>query len=124
MDILNCISQAIFDKKGVNILALDVRNCPTTADYVIIAEGLADKHVTALAEGVLHSLAQEFSRGSVECSFEQGMKTGDWVVLDFSWLVVHLFMPGIRDHYDLESLWREADIVDVVIKVPKMQLAL
>ncbi len=123
MDILNCVSQAIFDKKGINILALDVRNCATTADYVVIAEGLADRHVISIGEAILNALNKRFPSRDISLCFQQGMQSGDWVVLDFSWLVVHLFMPGIRDHYDLECLWRSAEVVDVDIQVSHLACA-
>ncbi len=55
--ILNLIAQTIYDKKGVNILALDVRGISTLTDYVIIAEGNVDKHVTAIAKAILDALA-------------------------------------------------------------------
>ena len=50
--VLNAISQAIFDKKGANILALDMKPCSLLAEYVIIAEGSVDRHVIALAEQI------------------------------------------------------------------------
>lgn len=111
--IVNKIAQAIFDKKGLNILALDMHPCSSLIDYVIIAEGFADRHVTAIAKHLVEILKQE----NVPLIFEEGINEGDWVVLDFSWIVIHLFMPGIRDKYHLESLWREAEIVDVSIDV-------
>jgi ribosome-associated protein len=109
--ILDRIAQAIFDKKGMNILALDVRGASANTDHVIIAEGLAERHVTALGETIIKTLEEE----GVSLSFQQGMNSGDWVVLDYFTIVIHLFMPGMRDKYDLERLWPESDIVDVVI---------
>ena len=113
MNVLNFIAQTIFDKKGMNILALDVRNCPTMADYVLIAEGSADVHVKAIARALQDGL------GEFGCSLDccQGIQEGDWVVLDAFWFVIHLFKPGFREKYDLESLWTKAEIVDLVIDV-------
>ena len=53
----------------------------------------------------------------ISLSYEEGMKNGDWVVLDFTWVAIHLFMPGMRERYELESLWAEAQVVDVSIDV-------
>ena len=111
--VLDKIAQAIFDKRGVNILALDVRSCIPMTDYVILAEGLVDSHVKAIAKEIIESMLKE----KIHLSFEQGMKNGDWVVLDFTWVVVHLFMPGMREKYELESLWSEAEVMDVSIDV-------
>ena len=117
MTLLHLVAQTIFDKKGVNILALDLRPCPTFADYTIIAEGLADVHVKSIADAVLKALELK----GIVPDFKEGMQEGDWVVLDFSWLTVHLFKPGFRDKYALETLWAEAEIVDVMIQVPSAQ---
>jgi ribosome-associated protein len=108
---LNAIAQALFDKKGFNILVLDVRAISSLTEYVVIAEGLANKHVQALADAVL----DQMGRMGRKPFYMEGIKEGDWVVLDFSYIVVHLFQPGWRDKYQLEQLWQQADIVDVQI---------
>lgn len=113
MIILSQIAQTIFDKKGINILTLDVRPCTDMADYVILAEGLADTHVQAIATEVIRVMARE----GLYISFEEGLSHGDWVVLDFTWVVVHLFMPGMREKYELENLWEKSFVVDVPIDI-------
>jgi len=111
LPILNRIAQAIFDKKGMNILGLDVRGVSSLTDYVIIAEGNVDKHVVALAQAVIGVLKQE------GCSpiHVEGLQVGDWVVIDFLDIMVHLFMPGLREKYRLEDLWRDGQLVDLTI---------
>lgn len=110
-NILNLIAQTIYDKKGVNILALDVRGISTLTDYVIIAEGSVDKHVVAIADAILDALHEV----GYDCTQKEGLVSGDWVVLDFLNIMVHLFMPGLRDKYRLEDLWKEGQILDVQI---------
>jgi len=112
--LLNKISRAMFEKKGNNILALDVRPCHLLTDYVIIAEGDVDKHVIAIAEAVQKTMEGEGRK----VSFAQGMQTGDWVVLDYGQITVHLFVPSVRERYQPERLWHRSEIVDVVIDVP------
>lgn len=107
--ILNKIAQSIFDKKGINILALDVRGISTITDFVIIAEGNVDRHVIAIAQHVLDTLKTIEEKPL----FIEGMQHGDWVVLDFHVIMVHLFMPGLRDKYQLEKLWKEGKIIDL-----------
>ena len=111
--VLNIIAQAIFDKKGINILALDVRGISALNDYVIIAEGNVDKHVTAIAHEIIDTLA---GHGMLPV-YVEGLKTGDWVVIDYLQIAVHLFMPGMRDKYQLEQLWKEGAIIDLSIDV-------
>jgi ribosome-associated protein len=111
--VLNAIAQTIYDKKGMNILALDVKSISTVTDYVVIAEGNVDKHVVAIAhavQGALRTLGLQPLR-------TEGMQSGDWVVLDYFTIMVHLFMPGLRDKYQLEELWREGKIIDLQINV-------
>lgn len=110
-NILNLIAQTIYDKKGINILALDVQGISTLTDYVIIAEGSVDKHVIAIAEAVLDALHEV----GFECTQKEGMLSGDWIVLDFLNIMVHLFMPGLREKYRLEELWKEGQIIDLQI---------
>jgi len=114
--ILNLIAQTIYDKKGVNTLALDVRGISTLTDYVIIAEGNVDRHVIAIAQAILDALQEV----GFECTQKEGMRTGDWVVLDFLNIMVHLFMPGLRDKYRLEDLWKESQILDLAINTSSL----
>lgn len=114
--ILNQIAQTIFDKKGINILALDVRKISTITDYAIIAEGNVDRHVIAIARAIEEALGP---LGEKAVHIE-GLYTGDWIVLDYVHIMVHLFMPGLRDKYRLEELWKDGDIVDLnIITAPQ-----
>jgi ribosome-associated protein len=109
--LLNQVAQTIYDKKGMNILALDVRGVSTLTDYVVIAEGSVDRHVTAIAEALVQALKEA---GHTPLHVE-GLQTGDWVVLDYLDFMVHLFMPGLRDKYRLEELWKKGSICDLHI---------
>jgi ribosome-associated protein len=114
---LNAIAQAIFDKKGSNILALDVHEISNLTDYVIIAEGNIDKHVISIAHGVIEQL----EKLGLTPVYVEGMKTGDWVVIDYLHIMVHIFMPGLRDKYQLEQLWREGHIIDLQIDISQKE---
>ncbi len=110
-DILNKAAQVIYDKKGMNILCLDLKNISTITDYVIIAEGAVNRHVIAIAQAVV----DELEKSGLKPVRVEGLQTGDWAVLDFGEFMVHLFMPGIRDRYQLEELWRKGKIIDLKI---------
>jgi ribosome-associated protein len=114
--ILNKIAQVIFDKKGMNILALDVCGFSTITDSVIIAEGAVDKHVVAIAQAIVDGM-REIGEKLI---FVEGMQSGDWIVLDFHGVMVHLFMPGLRDKYQLEQLWSAGKIVDLSINTARI----
>ena len=117
-EILNLIAQVIYDKKGMNILALDVQGLSNIADFLLIAEGNVDRHVTAIARSIVEELHE---RGENPVHVE-GLQTGDWIVIDYSGIMVHLFMPGYRERYSLEKLWSESKIVDLEIDVSKSSI--
>lgn len=110
---LDSIAQAIYDKKGFNILALDVRGFSTMTDYCLIAEGNIDRHVKALSQSIQDILNDT----EYELLHIDGGKTSDWLVMDYGVIVIHLFIPDLREKYALESLWKEAKIVDLQIEV-------
>ena len=108
---LQLIAQIIYDKKGSNILALDVQGLSNITDYVILAEGNVDRHVISIAKAIMEGLKE------IGCpaAHAEGLQTGDWVVIDFCGIMVHLFMPGLREKYALEKLWPQSSIVDLKI---------
>ena len=71
-----------------------------------------DRHVIAIAKAIEEKLQ---SLG-LKTHHVEGLQTGDWVVLDYSFIMIHLFMPaGLPEKYRLEDLWKEGSIVDVKI---------
>eukprot|EP01136_Pigoraptor_vietnamica_P006365 Opistho-1_new@39211 len=112
---LHTIAQTIFDKKGINILGLDVRGISTLTDYMIIAEGMVDRHVISIADEVQHVL----KKVEEVPLHTEGMREGDWVVLDYEEVMIHLFMPGLREKYQLERLWSQGTLIDLKIEVPE-----
>ncbi len=109
--LLEDICQTLFDKKGFNILCLDVRGLSSVSDYFVIAEGNVEKHVQALSQSVYEKM-QLLGRMPLHL---EGKRTGDWVVLDYTDVVIHLFIPDMREKYELEQLWDKASIIDVAI---------
>ncbi len=112
MQNLHNAAQTIFDKKGVNILALDVKGVSGFTDYVLIAEGSVDRHVIAIAKEIMEILEEKGEKPI----YVEGLQSGDWVVIDYLDFMIHLFMPGLRDKYRLEELFREGEIVDLKLK--------
>lgn len=118
--LLDVVAQAIFDKKGSNIIALDVRKFSGVTDYCLIAEGIVERHVIALADEIQEQLAKQGER----VYQVEGGRVGDWVVLDYVDFVVHLFIPEVREKYALEELWKEGVIVDLNIIVERKESAI
>ncbi len=115
---LDIIAQTIFDKKGFNILALDVHHISTMSDYCIIAEGTVERHVKSLYNAIV-GVCEKLS---IPVYHAEGQSVGDWIVIDCAEVVVHLMTPDLREKYALEDLWRKAKIVDVAIDVKKRPL--
>lgn len=112
---LNAIAQVIYDKKGFNIMALDVQGLSSITDFLLIAEGNVDRHISSIGQAVIDGLKAKGER----LLHSEGLKSGDWAVLDFGGVMVHLFSPGLREMYALEKLWEESKLIDLNIDVSK-----
>lgn len=109
LELVNKLSRIIHEKLGRNIYAVDIRGISTLCDYCIIAEGRVDRHVQGIARTVEDELKKE---GMVPTKVE-GMQEGNWVILDYLNVMVHLLTPAFREKYYLERLWQEGKIVDL-----------
>ena len=112
IETINAIAQIIYDKKGSNILAVEVKGLSSLTDYLIIAEGNVDRHVSSMASTIIKELKKA---GGPPLLHSEGLRTGDWVVLDYGDVTVHLFQPNLRERYSLERLWAESKLVDLTI---------
>lgn len=110
---LDLIAQTIYDKKGTNILILDVKNISSMTDYFIIAEGTVDRHVNAIADALTHTLSPFVGTPT----HREGGSHAEWIVLDYSDFIIHLFTPEMRERYALEKLWHQGSIIDVKIQI-------
>lgn len=112
---LDHIAQAIYDKKGSTIIAIDVREVSSLTEYFIIAQGNVERHVAAIAKAIVDSQEKE----GYKPYHIEGLNHADWIVLDYGHIVVHLFEPDLREKYALETLWKKGRIVDLNIIVTK-----
>ena len=106
------IAQTIYDKKGSNIIAIDVRGISSITDYVLIADGNVDRHVVALANEIQDIMRE----GGEKPVHIEGKQSGDWIVLDYFQVVIHLFLPEMRQKYQLERLWPDGKVIDLELK--------
>jgi len=106
-ELARAIIEAIYDRRGFNILLLDIHSLSAVADYFVISSGNNPLHIRAIAQEVgekTGALGQGPFR--VEGEAEAG-----WMVMDYGSIVVHIFAPAQRAYYDLEGLWEEAPLV-------------
>ena len=103
------IAEAALDKKASRIEIIDVRDKVDYTDYVIVMSGRSDRQVAAIARGIEEDVKRLHG---VRCTGVEGLPQGNWVLLDFSDVVVHVFHTDMRGFYDLEALWLDADRVE------------
>ena len=97
----NKIIESLEDLKAVNPVVIDVKKVSTFTDYMVIASGKSNRHITAISEKVIESLKENKISGvKVE-----GQLGDDWLLVDAGDVIVHLMSSDARDFYDLESLW-------------------
>ena len=97
-------ADAIDGKQGRDIVILDMGNLLGIVDLFVIASGASKRQVRALVEEV----DQQLEIGGRTPIRMEGKDTGDWVLLDYGDLVVHIFQPEAREFYSLERLWGDA----------------
>jgi len=93
---------------GEQVLIFDVRGLSDVTDYILIASGTSDRQIKSLGED-LKGLGEE--HGLTKFGGEVDGQT-TWLVLDFVDVIVHLFEPNTRAHYDLEMMWGDAPKVE------------
>jgi ribosome-associated protein len=105
------IAIAALDKKAVGLEVLDVAGKVDYADFLVLMTGRSDRQVAALAQGIEEALRKLGKRPmSVE-----GLPHGNWVLMDFGDVVVHVFQDDARSLYDIEGLWMDARRIPVPI---------
>ncbi len=95
------LCEVLYDKKALDIIAIDVADKTIIADWFIISSGRAVPQVKALADE-LEDRAVELG---LEVRRKEGYSEGRWIVLDFACVLVHLFIPDERQYYNMERLW-------------------
>ena len=100
-DLKAMVLAALEDAKANDVRQLDVRRLTDITDWMVVASGTSTRHVLALAD---HVRTQVKAQGLSPIGTE-GESGSDWVLLDYSDVVVHLMLPDTRGFYDLEGLW-------------------
>jgi nicotinate-nucleotide adenylyltransferase len=101
-ELLELILRTLEDGKAEDIVTIDLAGKTTIADHMVIASGRSARQVLALAEHLEEALSRRM-RISIE-----GKMQADWVLIDASDVIVHIFRPEVRASYNLEKLWGEA----------------
>lgn len=106
----HAIVEGIRDKKGKNIIQLDLRKLgDAPADFFIICEGDSNTHVKAISDSVFKKVKDEVQTAPFHT---EGSNDAKWVLMDYFNTVVHVFYPETRHFYELENLWSDADVTE------------
>jgi ribosome-associated protein len=113
-DLLANIIKGIEDVKGADIDILDLREIDNTVcDYFIICNGNSNTQVVAISNSIQKVVSKELKDKPWHV---EGLENGEWVLMDYVNIVVHVFQEHIREYYDLESLWGDAKITSIESK--------
>ena len=105
---LELICEALSNKKGVLIKVLDVKDLTSIADYFIISSVMNKKQAQASADEVEEKLEE----AGIKAIRKEGYREGNWILIDFGDVIVHIFTDEERQHYDFDSLWKDAPSED------------
>lgn len=103
---LSCVREAD-DRKAMDLVLLDVSQLTSFADYFIICSGRSSRQVQGIADAVRSKLRDL----GVRPYGVEGEREGQWVLLDYGDVIMHIFYEPVRAFYDLESLWSDAKVI-------------
>jgi ribosome-associated protein len=107
MELAQLAADAISDKLGVDIVAIDMTDQMVLCDVFLIATGVNDRQIDAIVDNVLEKLS-EFGEKPLR---REGV--GEWVLLDYSDLVIHIQSKELRNYYMLERLWNDCPRIPI-----------
>ena len=107
-EIIKNILDALEDKKAENIQIIDISEVSSIADYFIITNGNNKSQVQAMADNV----AEKLGREGIYAKQTEGYSSANWILLDYTDIVIHIFDKESRGFYDLERIWRDGKIIN------------
>jgi ribosome-associated protein len=107
LDLSHSIVGALEDKKGEDIVLLELKDISAITDYFVLCTGTSDRMLDALADSAL----EQIRKTQKKKGRKEGLARDGWLVVDSGDVVVHLFSPDQRDYYELEDLWKEGKVL-------------
>jgi ribosome-associated protein len=105
---LACVNASL-ERKAKDLTILNVKEISAFADYFIICSGTSDRQVRAITESIQERLKMA---GILPLGIE-GEASGQWILMDYGDVIIHVFLENIRNFYDMERLWSEAPRMDI-----------
>ena len=110
-EIAICAAQAADAKKACDLVVQDVSELLKVTDYFVLATGANPRQVLSIVDEVEEVVGRDHGVKPIHI---EGLDTGGWVLMDYGNIVVHVFLPEVRDYYRLETLWADAPTIDLV----------
>jgi ribosome-associated protein len=107
LELARAVVGALEDKKGEDILLLDLREIASFTDYFVLCTGTSNRMLDALAETAVETVRKLHRKHGRT----QGESREGWIIVDYGDVVLHLFSPDQRTYYDLEDLWKEGKVL-------------
>ena len=109
LELVRMAGRLALEKKGFDVRILKLKEISSVCDYFLIVSGEADIHVKAIAQSIIEGLKEAGERPM----HVEGMVEGNWVLLDYIDVIVHVFKEPTRQFYSLERLWGDAPIEEL-----------
>lgn len=109
LELVKKVVEALEDKKAEDISVIDIKEISTIADYFIIANGSNTNQLTAMQDAVDEAMY----KNGVHQKQVEGNNNSTWILMDYQYIIVHLFSSEDRLFYDLERIWRDGKVIDI-----------
>ncbi len=106
---VNTVVKAIDEKKGKEIMVLDISGLTTLTNYFVIATGSSNKNAQAICDNIEEKMRESGDR----LWNREGYDNAEWILLSYDDVIVHLFLGETREFYKLEHIWKDAPTVDI-----------
>ena len=100
--VLQTVTNSLEDSKAEELVTIDIKDKSAIADYMVIASGRSNRHVSAIADHLL----REYKNLGMGSARVEGLDSADWVLIDLGDIIVHIFRPEVREFYALEKMWQ------------------
>jgi len=104
------IADGLLDKKGKDVVILDVRGLTTLTDYFVVCHGTSETQIKALADSVEDKTLEKLGEKPWK---REGFDARRWIILDYVTVVVHIFSEEKREYYGIERMWNDANRIEV-----------
>jgi ribosome-associated protein len=103
------LANLTLEKKASNVKIFDLRPLTNVTDFFVVCSADSDVQVKAVCDHLIETMTKK----SMKPWHVEGLEKRQWVLLDFVDVVVHIFLPDVRDFYGLERLWGDAEIEEI-----------